>query len=150
MDKWKQTYLLTAPISGRVSFSTPGEKRYVQAGEQILTIVPPQTGVIVGRLSLPVEGSGKVKAGQRVIMKLESYPYHEFGTLRGLVVEKSLVPKDNKYSILVSVPTTPKNNLETSYGREIQFEQQLQGKAEIITENKGLIDRITDQIFAGR
>ncbi len=150
LDKWKQTYLITAPIPGRVSFNTGVEKRFVREGEQILTIVPPQNDVIVGHLSLPVEGSGKVKPGQRVIMKLDSYPYHEFGTLRGLVVEKSLVPKNNQYDILVSVPTTANNNLQTSYNREIPFEQQLQGKAEIITEDKGLIARLTDQIFAER
>lgn len=150
IDKWKQTYLLTAPIDGRVSFNTSMEKRFVQEGEQVLTIVPPQNDLIVGRILLPVEGSGKVKPGQRVILKLDSYPYHEFGTLKGLVISKSLVPKDNQYSILVSVPTTENNNLKTSYGKEIVFEQQLQGKAEIVTDEKGLIDRITDQIFLKR
>lgn len=151
IDKWKQTYLLTAPIDGRVSFGNiTVEQRYIREGEQLFTIVPPQTDVIVGRLTLPVEGSGKVKPGQRVILKLDSYPYHEFGTLKGLVVDKSLVPKDNMYSIRVSVPTTETNNLRTSYGREIPFEQQLQGKAEIVTEDKAFIARIGDQIFAGR
>ncbi len=151
IDKWKQTYLLTAPIEGRVSFNNIAvEQRYVREGDQLLTIVPPQDDVIIGRVMLPIEGSGKVKPGQRVILKLDSYPYHEFGTLKGLVVDKSLVPKDNMYSIRVSVPTTENNNLRTSYGKEIPFEQQLQGKAEIITEDKAFIARIGDQIFAGR
>jgi len=151
IDKWKQTYLLTAPIEGRVSFNNIAvEQRYVREGDQLLTIVPPQNDVIIGRVLLPIEGSGKVKPGQRVILKLDSYPYHEFGTLKGLVVDKSLVPKDNMYSIRVSVPTTENNNLRTSYGKEIPFEQQLQGKAEIITEDKAFIARIGDQIFAGR
>ncbi|MCB0542130.1 MAG: HlyD family efflux transporter periplasmic adaptor subunit [Saprospiraceae bacterium] len=150
VDKWKQTYLLTAPISGKVSLNASVEKRYVRQGELILTIVPPQSKAIIGRLSLPVEGSGKVKAGQHVILKLDSYPYHEFGTLKGRVMSKSLVPRDNQYSILISVITTPENTLLTSYGKQIQFEQQLQGNAEIITENRGLFARLTDQIFAGR
>ncbi len=151
IDKWKQTYLLTAPIEGRVSFNNIAvEQRYVREGDQLLTIVPPQNDVIIGRVMLPIEGSGKVKPGQRVILKLDSYPYHEFGTLKGLVVDKSLVPKDNMYSIRVSVPTTENNNLRTSYGKEIPFEQQLQGKVEIITEDKAFIARIGDQIFAGR
>ena len=151
IDKWKQTYLLTAPIEGRVSFNNNAvEQRYVREGDQLLTIVPPQNDVIVGRVMLPIEGSGKVKPGQRVILKLDSYPYHEFGTLKGLVVDKSLVPKDNMYSIRVSVPTSENNNLRTSYGKEIPFEQQLQGRAEIITEDKAFIARISDQIFAGR
>jgi multidrug resistance efflux pump len=150
IDKWKQTYLITAPIEGLVSMNSAIEKQYLQQGQQVLTIVPPQRNdLILGRVMLPVEGSGKVKPGQRVIIKLDSYPYHEFGTLKGLVISKSLVPKDNLYSILVSVTPNKNNNLETSYMKEIPFEQQLQGKAEIITEDKGLIARLTDHIFAG-
>lgn len=150
IDTWKQTYLLTAPISGRVSYNNAVEKKFVRQGERLLTIVPQDNDVIVGRLSLPVEGSGKVKPGQEVILKLDSYPYHEFGTLRGLVFSKSLVPQDNQYAILISVLTNKNNELITSYGREIPFEQQLQGKAEIVTDDKGFIARITDQLFAGR
>jgi multidrug resistance efflux pump len=150
INKWKQTYLLTAPIDGRVSFNTSLEKRFVRESEQVFTIVPEFDDVIVGRVMLPIEGSGKVKPGQRVILKLDGYPYHEFGTLKGLVMDKSLVPKDNQYSILVSVQTTEANSLRTNYGKEIPFEQQLQGRAEIVTEEKGFIQRITDQIFAGR
>ncbi len=150
IDKWKQNYLVTAPIEGLVSMNSAIEKQYLQQGQQVLTIVPPQRNdLILGRVMLPVEGSGKVKPGQRVIIKLDSYPYHEFGTLKGLVISKSLVPKDNLYSILVSVTPNKNNNLETSYMKEIPFEQQLQGKAEIITEDKGLIARLTDHIFAG-
>ncbi|MBV6438600.1 MAG: hypothetical protein EPGJADBJ_00224 [Saprospiraceae bacterium] len=150
INRWKQTYLLTAPIVGRVSVNTAIEKKFVREGEQVLTIVPLQSKAIVGRAMLPVEGSGKVKPEQRVILKLDSYPYQEYGTLKGFVVDKSLVPKDNQYSITVSVPTNDNNNLITSVGKEIPFEQQLQGRIEIVTEEKGFIDRITEQIFSIR
>jgi multidrug resistance efflux pump len=150
INKWKQTYLITAPIAGRVAYVSSIEKKYVQEGEQVLTLVPPQTKAIVGRVLLPVESSGKVKPEQRVIIKLNGYPYQEYGTLKGFVIDKSLIPRDNQYSVLVSVSTNENNNLFTSHNREIQFEQQLQGKVEIITEEKGFIARITDQIFSVR
>ena len=116
----------------------------------MLTVVPQQSKAIVGRATVPVEGSGKVKKEQRVILKLDSYPYQEYGTLKGFVLDKSLVPKDNQFTITVSVPTNENNNLITSFGKEITFEQQLQGKVEIVTEEKGFIDRITEQIFKTR
>jgi HlyD family secretion protein len=150
INKWKQTYLLTAPIEGRVSFVAAVERGFVKEGEQVFTIVPDRNGAIVGHAMLPVEGSGKVREGLDVIFKLDGYPYHEFGTLKGYVTGKSLVPKDNKYSIRVSVTTDSTNRMFTNYNKEIPFEQQLQGKVEIITDDKGLIARITDQIFAGR
>jgi len=148
LDKWKQTYLLTAPIDGQVSLNSSffSEKQYVKQNEQVMAIVPPESDKLIGRLSLPVAGSGKVRSGQRVILKLDSYPYYEFGTLQGRVVSKSLVPKDNEYSILVLLP----EGLKTSYKRDIPFEQQLQGKAEIVTDEKRFLQRIYEQVFAAR
>ncbi|MCC6458880.1 MAG: HlyD family efflux transporter periplasmic adaptor subunit [Saprospiraceae bacterium] len=148
LDKWKQSYLLIAPIDGKVSLNAAffSENQYVKQGEQVLAVVPPNTGKIIGRLTLPTAGSGKVRPSQRVILKLDSYPYYEFGTIRGIVVSKSLVPKDNAYSIIVSLP----DGLTTSYQRDIPFEQQLPGKAEIVTDDKQFLQRIYEQVFAAR
>lgn len=147
LDKWKQTYLLTAPIDGRVSLNAGffSVQQYVKAGEQVMSIVPPESREIIGRLALPINGSGKVVAGQKVIIKLYGYPYPEYGTLLGEVTSKALVPKDNQYAILVTLP----KGLRTSYNKNIPFEQRLQGEAEIVTEDKRFLQRITEQVFAG-
>lgn len=150
LDKWKQTYLLTAPIDGQVSLNSSffSEKQYVQQNEQVMAIVPPESDKLIGRLSLPIAGSGKVRSGQRVILKLDSYPYYEFGTLEGRVASKSLVPKNNEYAILVFLPEG--EGLKTSYQQVIPFEQQLQGTAEIVTDDKRFLQRIYEQVFAAR
>ena len=148
VNKWKQTYLLLTPMDGKISLNGLTVQQFVRQGDQVMTVVPLQNDKIIGRLALPIAGSGKVKEKQRVILKLDNYPYYEFGTIGGTIVSKSLVPKDNQYSILVSLPVNKNNTLRTSYGREIQFEQQLQGKAEIITDDKGFLERISEQIFA--
>jgi multidrug resistance efflux pump len=149
VDKWKQTYLLTAPITGKVSLNTSffSANQYVKQGDQVLTIVPSEKGALTGRMLLAVTGSGKVKTGQQVLVKLDGYPYHEYGTLQGVVVTKSLVPKNDQYAISISLTKTD-NKLITTFHREIPFEQQLQGKADIITEDKGLLERIGEQLFA--
>jgi hypothetical protein len=149
LDKWKQTYLLTAPITGTVSLNTLffSANQYVKQGDQVLTIVPSEKGALTGRMLLAVTGSGKVTPGQQVLIKLDGYPYHEYGTLQGIVVTKSLVPKNDQYAISISLTKTD-NKLITTFHREIPFEQQLQGKADIITEDKGLLERIGEQLFA--
>jgi HlyD family secretion protein len=146
IDRWKQSYLLTAPIDGQIALHAAfaSAQQYVRQGEQVLTVVPPSSNQIFGRLSLPIAGSGKVKKDQVVIIKLDNYPYHEFGSIKGKVDSKSLIPKDNQYSISVKL----EDGLKTSHNRTIEFEQQLQGKAEIITENKGFLQRIAEQVFA--
>ncbi len=147
-DKWKQTYLLTAPMDGQVSLNASffSEQQYVKQGDLVMMVVPPQSDTLVGRMSLPIVGSGKVLPGQRVILKFDNYPYHEFGTVRGQVISKALVPKDEQYAIIVSLP----DGLRTSHKNTLRFEQQLQGKAEIITADKSFLERVGEQIFAGR
>jgi multidrug resistance efflux pump len=146
LEKWKQTYLLTAPIEGRVSLNNTffSAKQFVKQGDLLLTIVPNSNDKIVGRVMLPVVGSGKVKESQRVLIRLDNYPYYEFGTLEGKVESKSLVPKDDLYAIRITMP----DSLVTSYRKTITFQQQLQGSAQIITKNKRFLQRIWEQIFA--
>jgi multidrug resistance efflux pump len=146
IDRWKQNYLLTAPMAGKISLNASffSAQQYVTAGDLVMTIVPNSSEKIVGRMALKVAGSGKVNPGQPVIIKLESYPHHEFGTLQGVVESKSLAAKDNQYAILVNLP----NGLKTSFGRQLPFEQQLQGVGEIITEDKRFLQRVLDQVFS--
>jgi multidrug efflux pump subunit AcrA (membrane-fusion protein) len=150
LDKWKQNYLIAAPIAGFVSFNGNffTAQQYVKSGETLLTVVPPDHTGIIGRLLLPVSGSGKVKEQQKVIVKLDSYPYYEFGTIEGTVESKSQVPKDDHYAILVKFPKVENGFLITQYNKKVPFEQQLQGKAQIVTDDKGLLERIGDQMFS--
>lgn len=146
LDRWKQTYLLTAPIAGVVSqnrfFS---EQQFVKVGDQVLTVVPLQGNrdKIIGRVEVPVVKAGKVKERQSAVIKLDNYPYTDYGTVEGIVVSKSLVPKDGRYSVIITLP----QGLRTSRSQHLEFEQQMQGGVEIITDNKGLLQRIVDQLF---
>lgn len=147
IDDWKQKFLLTAPIDGRVTLNTNfiRANQYVKNGDAILTIVPPAGQEIVGRANLPIAGSGKVENGQEVVIKLESFPYYEFGSLKGIVQAKALVPKENQYLVRVRLP----DGLRTTYKQTLPFSPQLQGKAEIITNNKSFLRRVLEQVFAG-
>lgn len=148
LDRWKQTFLLIAPIAGKVSFFNKywKEQQFVKAGDEVLVIVPEEQQAsqkIVGKLSLPVAGAGKVKVGQRVVVMLASYPYQEFGTVEGIVEGISLIPKDNTYAIQVAFNG---DKLITNYHKEIPQAQQLAGDAQIVTEDKRFLQRIFDKI----
>ncbi|MDX1910076.1 MAG: HlyD family efflux transporter periplasmic adaptor subunit [Saprospiraceae bacterium] len=150
VDQWMQTYVLTAPIGGKVVFNGLNLQQYVRQGESVMTIVPQSTDKIVGRVQLPVEKSGKVNVGQAVLIKLENYPFQEFGMLRGKVASKSPVPRNREYTIIVDdLEVTRSGKLRTSSQKEIQFEQQLLGSVEIITDDKGFLERVLEQISAG-
>ena len=147
LDNWKQAYLLTAPIAGSISLNKfYSDRQYVKQGEQVLVVVPPTDSKIIGRANVPVSGSGKVETGQRVIVRLDNYPYYEFGTLRGAVLNKSSVPKDNAYMVTIGLDSI--SGTTTSYNKTIVFQQQLQGDIDIVTADKRFIERIADQLFA--
>ena len=137
--QWEQSYVLKTPISGTISFTKFwSTNQNVNMGETVVTVIPDNAGDKVGKVILPVLGSGKVEVGQLVNIKFFNYPHVEFGMVRGVVKSKSLVASDNNYVVEVTLP----NGLKTSYGEVLPFNQEMQGTAEIITEDVRLLERI--------
>jgi len=136
---WENTYMLISPVSGIVTFTKFwSENQTVNKDEPVLSIVPLKTGDYVGRIYLRMIRSGKVKTDQIVNIKLSGYPYLEYGMVRGIVKSKSLVPSGDSYIIELSLPS----GLTTLYGKTLEFTQNMQGTAEIITDDLRLIQKI--------
>ena len=143
IKKWKHQYYLASPIQGTVTFTTFwSENQNVREGERVMTIVPENQGEIIGKLTLSFRGAGKVKEGQRVNIKFSNYPYLEYGMVRGIVRSISMVPQDQSYIVEVSLP----DSLTTFYGKKLNFTQEMQGTAEIITEDKRLLEQVLKPI----
>ncbi|MEM6813276.1 MAG: HlyD family efflux transporter periplasmic adaptor subunit [Bacteroidota bacterium] len=139
MDKWEQQFLIKPPINGRLSyFNDLNQGDFVVIGERLLTIIPLQEERLEAIGTFPSENAGKVKKGDKVILKLDAYPYHEYGTVNGLVKRISEVPVENAYSIVISLP----EKLRTNYDNKIIFKQRLTADADIITKDQSLIQRI--------
>jgi HlyD family secretion protein len=136
---WENDYLLISQVSGIVTFTKFwSENQIVNKDEPVLSIVPLETGDYVGRINLKMNRSGKVKAGQEVNIKLSGYPYMEYGMVKGIVKSKSLVPSGDSYVIELILPS----GLTTLYGKPLDFTQNMQGTAEIITEDLRLLQKI--------
>ena len=140
--QWEESYLLMAPQAGMVSFSDFWtEQQFVEAGQTVMRIVPPmdeQAGHVIGQLRVPVQNSGKLTVGQRAEVYLDNYPHAEYGTITGTVQHISSLPKQGQYHLIITFP----DGLVTRYDRTIPFQQQLQGRAEIITEDLRLLERL--------
>jgi multidrug resistance efflux pump len=136
---WEMRYLLQSRINGKVVFlNFWTENQNVNQGDLVFTIIPSENADFIAKLKTPVQNSGKIKVGQKVNIKLESFPDTEFGTLQGKVKNISLIPDaEGFYYIDVSLPSI----LITSYNKEIEFKQEMRGVAEIVTEDLRLIER---------
>ncbi len=144
LDAWEQKYVLKAPIEGEIAFTKYwSDNQFVKFGEEVMTIVPPSND-LYAQVQMPINGSGKVEVGQRVNIKFDNYPSHEFGMVRGTVQAISQVPKDNLYTIRITLP----QGLTTSYHKDLPFRQEMQGTAEIITRDLRLMERIFNQFRA--
>ena len=137
---WEIKYVLSSKMDGNVSFLNYwSENQTVNQGDLVFTIIPNVNSSFIAKLKTPAQNLGKVKVEQNVNIKLHNYPDYEFGVLKGTVTTISKISnKDGFYTIDVSLPET----LITSYNKEIEFKQEMQGVAEIITEDLRLIERV--------
>jgi hypothetical protein len=91
-----------------------------------------------GLVKLRQNFAGKVKVGQQVNLKFVTYPYMEFGLLKGIVNKISSIPTGDYYALEVGLP----DKLISTYGKRFDFRYELIGTAEIITEDQSLLERI--------
>ncbi len=140
---WELAYTLKTSISGVVTFlQVWNENQTINVGDNVFSIIPDAKNGFVGKVKAPALNSGKIKVGQKVNIRLANFPDREFGVLRGKIQNISLVPdKDGNLLLDVALP----NGLETSYKKQILFQQEMKGSAEIVTEDLRLIERILYQ-----
>ena len=137
---WEYNYVLSSSINGVVSFQDYwGVNQFVNTGSIVFSILPIKTSNLVGKLVIPSQNAGKVMVGQKVFIKLDNYPYQQYGMLIGRVTNFSVSPNDEgNYTLYVSLPKGTK----TSYNKTFAFTQELLGNAEIVTENLSVAERM--------
>jgi HlyD family secretion protein len=142
IQSWELTYVLKAPIDGKITFTNYWVvNQNVQAGEEIFTIIPDGNFQLIGKASLPLARSGKVKVGQKVNIRLENFPENEFGILRGIVQNISLVPSQSGESVYYTLEISLPDKLLTTYKKELPYLPNMQGQADIITDDISLLER---------
>ena len=138
INNWELNYCLTTPIEGKITFLKYWhENQFVQGGETVFSIIPEEKEELIGKALLPIARSGKVKTGQRVIIRFANYPDQEFGIVNGIVSSISLVPQENNYQISITLP----DGLITNYGETLPITYEMKASAEIVTENLSLLER---------
>ena len=137
---WELNYVFRASDEGIVTFlQIWSVNQNISAGENMFAIIPTHQNGFIGKLKAAALNSGKIKENQRVNIRLTNYPDREFGIVKGKVKRISLTPdKDGNLLMDIALP----NGLETSYKKKIQFQQEMRGSADIITEDLRLLERI--------
>ncbi len=139
-ENWKKQYILSSPATGKVIYGDFLQtNQQVRAGQNIFYINP-RDERYYGEILLLQESSGKVKKGQRVLIKVRSYPFEEYGYLTGNLEYLSDIPiKDSVFFGKIELKRSFQDSL-------IRLKPGLLGEGEIITDDKSIFRRIWDNL----
>ena len=137
---WINQYTLVAPVSGTVSYAgIIQENQSIDAGKEVFIINPANTNFF-GEVQIPQYNMGKIKMGQRTLIKLKSFPFEQYGMIRGSVRYISDVAfKDSVFIARISFDEV-ENKDKT---RKIVLKNGMGAQAEIITEESSLLKRLS-------
>lgn len=138
VDEWELAFSLVAPIDGRISYFTNLSNNEFVNSEQPLFAIVPNDERYLAIVHIDQQGYGKIIVGQKVMLKMNNYPFQEFGQLIGRVKSISKVAGERGYVLKVNLT----HGLISTYNKEITYQPNMSGTAEIITEDLRLIERI--------
>ena len=136
LREWETAYLPSVPVDGKVAFMQIWKKgQYVNGSETMFVIVPDGKSEFVGKALLPMQGSGKVRTGQRAVIRLTGFPEQEYGRMEGKVVSISPVP-DEEGNYVVEIHLTRMSD------KQPPLLKVMDGTAEIIIREQSLLNRL--------
>ncbi len=136
LSHWQQNYLVTAPADGKLVFlKSLTENQYLKAADTLFALMPVD-GTFMATVDIPVRGMGKARVGQNVIIKLDDYPYQEFGMLEGKVMRMEPSLTIHTYRVRVSLS----NGLTSTYHQTFIFKAEMAGTAQIVTTDLRLVE----------
>ncbi len=142
VQAWEYKYVLKAPVSGTVSFTGFfQENQEIKTGQLLFYIQPGNTSYFVEML-IPQYNSGKVKQGQKVLLKFQAFPFEQYGSVIGKIENIKSVPTDSGYLAKVILS----QGLTTNYKKSIQYRDGLIAQADIITQDMRLLERFYNNV----
>ena len=99
---------------------------------------PHDAALPVGKALLPMEGIGKVRTGQRVIIRLPAFPEQEFNHRGKGGVRLPVPDEQGRFVLEIALP----QGLTTRYGKELPLIKTMTGTASIVTKEKSLLSRL--------
>lgn len=120
---------------------------YPQTISASITVIVSEEGVVLGQMLVPSPGFGNVQVGQKVGVRLDCYPYMEYGTLEGEVSNTEDSPLEiaaGQFSYLVEVKFP--QGMISNYGITIRPLNAMSGSALIVIRNRYLIELFVSPI----
>ncbi len=149
VEEWKRNFSLVASRNGQLLFNGEiANGKSFNSGETLFYLKPEKSNERFVRTRVDKGSFGKLQPGQKSLIKLDPYPYKEFGLIESSVQElKSLPYQDENGQIYYEIKIPLEDTLITEYGKRIPYRPNMNALVEIITKEKSLLERIFEQFL---
>lgn len=146
-DQRQSLQRMTAPVDGvvhEIALTTIGE--LAEGGQPLITVVPDGDELVVEALVLNRD-VGAVKSGDRVIVKLEAYPFTRYGALEGRLehVSPDSVADEGRGLVFPTRVRLTRRTLDLD-GRPAALSSGMSATVEILTARRRVIDYLLSPI----
>ncbi len=123
----KDRYVVRAPITGRLGNVAPLQPgAYVTEGQQLATVVPVGDLMLVADFD-PSLALGRVRAGQPARLRLDGFPWAQYGSIPAIVTQVASEIRDNILRVEFSIDAGAASGVPLQHG--------LPGTVEVSIEN---------------
>ena len=154
----RRAFVIRAPVAGRVTSIEASVGKIAEPNQLQLEIVP-ENSTLKAEVFVPSRSIGFVRAGERVSVRYEAFPYQHFGRYEGTVAEvsqniltgaelsSSPVPlQEPVYRVTVALDRQDVD----AYGKKAPLQPGMLLKSDIILDRRSLMRWILDPLLAVR
>ncbi|GAB4228227.1 MAG: HlyD family type I secretion periplasmic adaptor subunit [Elainellaceae cyanobacterium] len=140
---------VTAPITGRIyNLQATMAERTIEPGEELLSILPDGQNLML-EVKVLNRDIGFIEEGMRAKIKLATFPFQEFGTINGEVVQISPNATTDQdlglvYTARISLDRT--TVAVPVQGREVELTPGMAATAEIVTRQRSVLTFLLEPI----
>ena len=153
----ERSYVITAPISGRVTAIQTAAGRMATGQSPLMVIIPEGSNLRV-ELYAPTKAIGFVKEGQQARILFDAFPYQRFGSFGGKIASVSKTvfdPRETDVSIkleqaVYKITVDLDRQHVTGYGDKIALQPGMTLNANIVLERQSFLDWILAPLNAVR
>ncbi len=147
---------VVSPVAGAITAVFVGPGQTLRAGELIAAVVPSGSQLCVD-LFVPSRAAGFVRAGQRVRVRYDAFPFERFGSGQGVIasVSRSVLLPDEAATRGVEVGEPvfrARVRLDAqsvpAYGERIPLQPGMAVAADIVVDRRSLAQWLLDPIYA--
>lgn len=152
-----RSYVITAPVSGRVTAIQTATGRAATVQSPLLVIVP-QGSKLRAELYAPTRAVGFVKIGQETRILFDAFPYQRFGSFSGKIksISKTIFdPRETDVPIkleeaVYKITVELDQQYVTGFGEKITLQPGMTLNANVILERQSFLDWILTPLNAVR